>query len=234
MPIHGTGHMVTATPSRPLALVRFDPQTGSEVARVPIRIPGGAPIVPFGVAAADDGVWVWGQTAAVRVDPRTNRVTDAVRLPGDVIKGFTIVAGSIWLATDLGRLLRFDAATTERTAALRGRPLSHTIPLVVVPEAVIIDGQDGILYARDPASGRPLWRVPIAGGVRSALAADGRIWILTASSASAQQELVALDPDTGRAIDRIGLPTGDGVSVQAVGSDLWVTAGSGDIHIVHP
>ena len=234
VPIHGTGHMATATPSHPLVLLRFDPESGRQVARIPVRVPGSAPIVPYGIAAADDGVWVWGQGAAMRVDPRTDRVNGVVRVPGDVIKGFAIAQDSIWVATELGRVQRFDARTTERLAAFRGRPLSHTVPLVVMPQAVVIDGQDGMLYARDPATGRPLWRVPIAGGVRSALAADGRVWILTASSASTRQELVALDPDTGRAVVRIGLPTGDGVSLQAVGSDLWVTSGSGGVHIVHP
>jgi outer membrane protein assembly factor BamB len=234
VPIHATGHMARTTPSDPLELVRFDPQNGREVARIPIRVPGGDPIIPFGLAAADDGVWVWGQGAAVRIDPRTDRIDGAVRLARDDIQGFTIAQGSIWLATDLARVLRFDARTTERLAVFRGRPLSHTIPLVVVPEAIVIDGQDGTLYARDPASGRPLWRVPIAGGVRSAAAADGRIWILTASSASTKQQLVALDLDTGRTVVRIGLPTDGGSSLHAVGSDLWVTDGSGDVHIVHP
>jgi hypothetical protein len=64
--------------------------------------------------------------------------------------------------------------------------------------------------------------------------AGGHIWILTTSASTPDDELVALDPDDGRVIARVGLPTGDGVALRAVGSDLWVTGSGGDVHIVHP
>jgi sugar lactone lactonase YvrE len=234
VPVHNTGHMSAGTPSRPLALVRFDPANGRRVASVPIRVPGGAPIVPFGLTVATDGVWVWGQTAAVRVDPRSNRVTGAIQVPRDEIKGFAIADGSVWVATEGSRLLRFDARTAERTGALHGRPLMQPIPLIVTPTAIVIDGQNAKLYATDPATGRALWQAHMAGGAHAALASGGRIWVLTTSDTRPTDELVALDPKTGRAISRVGLPTSGGAALQAVGSDLWVTDSDGDIHIVHP
>jgi hypothetical protein len=234
LPAKDSGHTDAGIPNRPLVLVRIDPRTGRRTAATPIRVPGGDPVTPFGVEAADSGVWVWGQKAAVRVDPRTARVTAAIVIPGDAIRGFTVDGGSAWVATDGNRLLRYDARSGRRTGAFTGRPLNHSISLVATPEAVVIDGGHGTLYARDPASGHLVWDAPMAGGVRSVVYADGRLWILTTSSTKPTDELVALDPGTGRAVARIGLPTTGGVSLQAVGRDVWVTDHNGDLHIVHP
>ena len=108
------------------------------------------------------------------------------------------------------------------------------IPLIVTAERDRHRRENAKLYATDPATGRALWQAHVAGGVRAALATGGRIWVLTTSDTRPADELVALDPDTGRAVARVGLPTSGGVALQAVGSDLWVTDQNGDIHIVHP
>ena len=182
VPVQNTGHMAAAIPSRPLRLVRIDPQSGRTVARVPIRVPGGRPILPFGVEATAGGVWVWGQTAALRIDPHTNRVTQAIRMPNDPIKGFAIDGGDIWIATEGQRLLRFDARTGARTARFPGRPLTQPTSLVVLPHAVVIDGENGTLYARDRATGRTVWKAYLPSRMRSAVTVGDRIWILTASA----------------------------------------------------
>ena len=234
VPVQNTGHMAAATPSRPVRLVRIDPQSGRTVARVPVRVPGGRPILPFGVETGRDAVWVWGQTAAVRIDPHTNRVTGAIRLPNDRIKGFAPDGGDVWLATDGKRLLRYDVATGRRTASFPGRPLMMPIELVVLPHAIVINGGNGTLYARDRRNGRTVWTAPLPSHLRSAVTVGNRLWILTGSATKPVDELVALDPGTGRAVSRIALPTGGGVALQAVGSDLWVTDQNGDVHIVHP
>ena len=49
--------------------------------------------------------------------PASNRVTGAIRVPDDTIKGFALDGGEIWIATEGSRLLRFDARTGERTAS---------------------------------------------------------------------------------------------------------------------
>ncbi len=108
------------------------------------------------------------------------------------------------------------------------------IELVVLPHAIVINGGNGTLYARDRRNGRTVWTAPLPSHLRSAVTVGNRIWILTGSATKPVDELVALDPGTGRAVSRIGLPTGGGVALQAVGSDLWVTDQNGDVHIVHP
>jgi outer membrane protein assembly factor BamB len=234
VPVQNTGHMTAAIPRRALPLVRIDPQNGRTVARVPIRVPGGRPILPIGIEATTDAVWVWGQTAAVRIDPHSNRVTQAIRMPNDTIKGLAIDRGDIWIATEGQRLLRFDARTGARTARFPGRPLMQPTQLVVLPRVIVLDGESGTLYARDRETGRTVWQARMPSRLRSAVTVGNRIWILTASATRPVDELVALDPDTGRAVARIGLPTSGGVALQAVGSDLWVTDHNGDVHIVHP
>ena len=234
VPVQNTGHIAAAIPSRPLRLVRIDPQTGRTVARIPLRIPSGAAIMPFGVQVGDAGVWVWGQSGALRIDPRTNRVVRAIPMPNDAIKGFVLDGSDVWLATEGSRLLRFDAATGKRLAALRGRPQMFPIPVVVVPGLVVYAGGPAMVYAADAPTGRVRWQTHLAAGARAAVVAGGRIWILTTSATSSNDELVALDPADGRVVARIGLPAGDGVALRAVGSDLWVTSSGGDVHIVHP
>jgi outer membrane protein assembly factor BamB len=234
VPAKDSGHTDAGIPNRPLVLVRIDPQSGRSTAATPIRVPGGDAVTPFGIEAADTGVWVWGQKAAVRVDPRTSRVTGAIQIPGDAIRGFTVAGGSVWVATDGKRLLRYDARSGRRTGAFPGRPLNHSISLLATPAAVVIDGGHGTLFARDPASGRLIWEAHTAGAVRSIVYTGDRIWTLTTSATRPTDELVALNPGNGRAVARIGLPTAGGVALEAVGRDLWVTDHDGDLHIVHP
>jgi outer membrane protein assembly factor BamB len=190
--------------------------------------------MPFGIEATDDAVWVWGQTAALRFDPHSNRVTRAIKSPDDKIKGFAIDGDGIWIATEGARLLRFDARTGERTASFAGRPLNVPVQVIVLDRSIVIDGGHGTLYARDRDTGRAVWEAQLRSRARAAVVVGDRLWILTSSTTEPTDELVALDPDSGRAVARIGLPTSGGVALKAVASDLWVTDQDGDVHIVHP
>jgi outer membrane protein assembly factor BamB len=228
-------HQVTAGDiAKPVTLVRIDPVSAAITARTPVRTAGGEPLVPHGVVARDDVVWVWGAGGAVRVDPASGRVVGTIRLAGDDPKGFALDGGSVWIAMEGGRLLRFDARTGARVASLGNQPTDHPFPLVALPGALVVDDEHGTVLARDAASGRTLWRASVPGGIRSAAADGDRLWILTASESDLRDELVALDPGSGRVTGRIALPDGGGRAVQAVGGALWVTNENGDIHIVNP
>ena len=111
-----------------------------------------------------------------------------------------------------------------RTARFPGRPLMVPIQLVVLPQAIVIDGGHGNALRPRPGDredGVGVHEPPSR--MRSAVTVDNRIWVLTSSATKPVDELLALDPDIRRAVARIGLPTGGGVALQAVGSDLWVT-----------
>jgi PQQ-like domain len=233
-PVRDTGHVQTAPLTEPVSLVRVDPLTGRVSARVPLDAPGGPPITPVDLAAAADAVWVWGQTGALRIDPAANRVTRAIRVPGDIIKAFAVDGRSVWLATEGGRLLRFDGRTGRRLVALRIKPVVNPFPLVALPQAVVVDEENATVAALDRRTGRTLWHTHLAGGMRAAVMAGDRLWILTTSDTRPADDLVALDPGTGRTVARIGLPNNGGRAVAAVGSALWVTGETGDVDIVHP
>lgn len=227
---HGTASRMT----RPVTLTRIDPLRGRVTARIRLAAPGGLPVMPVDLAVAADAVWVWGQAGALRVDPDTNRVTRAIRVRGDNIKAFAVDGSTVWTATELGRLERFDARTGRRLTTLPIDPVASSFPLIVVPQAVIVHEDTGAVAAVDPRTGRGLWRAAVAGGMRSAAMLDGRLWILTSSATRPVDELVALDPGSGRALARIELPDAGGSSVNVVGPELWVTDESGDVDIVHP
>jgi hypothetical protein len=233
-PTHDTGHQMVPRMTKAATLNRIDPLTGDVTARIPLDAPGGPPIMPIGVVTASDQIWVWGQAGALRVDPRTNRVTQAIRVPGDNIKAFAAGGGNAWVVAELGRLLRFDVRTGRREAARRVAPVTTPFPLLALPGALIVHESSGVVAARDPGTGRALWKVRMPGGMRAAVVAGGRVWILTTSDTRPADDLVALDPATGRTVERISLPTSGGIAVAVVGSSLWVTDASGAVDIVHP
>jgi len=233
-PTYNTGHNAAPRLTHPVTLTRIDPLSGRLSARTRLAAPGGLPVMPLDIAGAADAVWVWGQSGALRVDPRTNRVTRAIRVRDDNIKAFAVDGSTVWIATEAGRLERFDGRTGRRLVALTIKPVAKPFPLVALPQAVIIPEEQGAVTALDPRNGRGLWRAHLAGDMRGAVMHGERLWILTSSATRPVDELVALDPGSGRAVARIDLPDAGGSSVNAVGPELWVTDESGDVDIVHP
>jgi outer membrane protein assembly factor BamB len=225
-------HAAPTPPARPVAVTRVDPRSNRATARIPLRLADGEPLVPVGVTASDDGVWAWGQAGALRIDPAANRVTRALTVPGDNIKGFYAGDGVAWAATESGRLVRFDARTGERVGALPGPVLSRTFPLVVVPGLIVVGDQAGTLLGVDARTGKERWRIRSAGEIRSWASADGRLWILTPSDTGAGYQLVALNPDTGRATARVALPSTGARGLVAAGGSLWVTLQNGQLAVV--
>lgn len=92
-------------------IARIDSQSGKVVARA--AMPG--PVND--VVATEDAVWVVSGKAALRIDPRTNKISASVPLthPGYAL---TVGAGSIWVvAFHEGTLTRIDADSLQVASA---------------------------------------------------------------------------------------------------------------------
>ena len=138
---------------RPVDIVRIDPRTNAVSARIPARMPDGEPIVPLGVAARGDTVWVWGQDGAVRIDPASGRIAGEIVVPGDHIKGFYAGDADAWVATENGALMRLDPRTGARRDTVSGPVITHPFPLAVLPGVIVVGDQAGTTSAVDPATG---------------------------------------------------------------------------------
>ena len=111
---HDVGHDAAIAHPAPATLVRIDPETDRITAQITLRAPNSSTLIPVGLAVTAGAVWVWGEGGAHRVDPDTNHITTAVRVPGERIKGFAADQAEAWAITDLGDLVRFDAHTGKR------------------------------------------------------------------------------------------------------------------------
>jgi len=97
-------------------LAHIDPSTNSVTAL--IAVPG----TTMFLAAADDAVWVVGQSRSGlavysklwRIDPTANKVTAALTLPKGDIGDLTVAAGSLWISLfSEDKLLRVEPAATR-------------------------------------------------------------------------------------------------------------------------
>ena len=151
-PTEGFGSMWILAPDRGTpALVRIDPDTNEELAR--IDLPGQ---LCQGFTVSDDAVWVCTPDGAVRVDPSTNEIVGSVVFEvGQFYGRLAAGAGAVWaLGTDgiaPNTLIRIDPATETAT----GTPLGHEAGAIAFGfDAVWVTApQDGLLLRIDPASG---------------------------------------------------------------------------------
>lgn len=194
------------------------------------RVAGGRATLPFRPAPSSRGrvllagapaaLWVASQDGYLRrLDPRTRRVTAAVRvgLPNAIVAGF----GSIWVASATAdQIVRVDAAS--------GRVLRR---INIGGIATSVAAGPGGVWAATPANGS-VWRIsprldavlasmsPLAQPSQLAAAA-GRVWVASGSTGA----LVALDQQ-GRVVQRVELPT-PAARLAGDGDRLWLTLDPG-------
>jgi hypothetical protein len=229
---HNTGHTASELNPPPVALVRIDPQGNRIMASLTLRAPDHSTLVPLGVITSPGAIWVWGAAGAQKIDPRFNRVTDAVTVRGDSVRGFAATGTTAWAVTETGRLVRFDARTGARLSTTSTTAFDRPKKLVLLPQALVVDREDGSIAKLDATTGRTRWTAHPGSALRDATMADGRLWILTADPTQPHDELQALDPNTGRTTARIALPTADSQAIASAGSKLLITTQSGKVLVL--
>ncbi len=214
-------------------LSRVNPRTNRIVARIPLRTPGGARFRADRVVAAPGVLWIVGAYGALRVDPRTNHITDAVALRSAYeIRGSAVVGGDLWLARSDGHILRFDARTGATKPALRAPAGGE---LSTVGGTVIMVRNNDVTHRvvrLDPTSGRVLWHRSLR-AVGPSVAAGGLLWIPTVDGRTPDVHLVGIAPGTGATVSSVRV---SGVfqpsDLDLVGSDLWLAAPGGRVAVV--
>jgi hypothetical protein len=212
-------------------LLRIDPSTNRVTARIALKAPDGQPFEGYEVLTGRDQVWVAGVSGALRVDTRTNRVTQAIAAPDQLVTThFALLDGALWALTEDGRLVRFDTRTSKVLSDAR----------VGLPEAWdLSDGPGGSLIAAvpsgelarvEPYTGRVLWRTRLGQDVQVWSAADGLIW--TRSNGAVHDRLTALDPDTGAILTRVELEDFGGTAIAPVDDELWLSTAGGNVTVL--
>jgi hypothetical protein len=207
-------HDLAPAPAVPATLFRIDPRSNRVTGQVPLRAPDGTTVRPVGLVTLPGAVWVWGETGALRVDPAHDQVVAAVSVPEQRVENFAADATHVWAATDDQRVVGFDARTGARSGAILVRH-ARVRELVEVGGGVVVGRNDGSLANVDPRTGSVLWAAGLGLAPSDLVVSGGRLWVLLADPAAPADQLLALDPDTGRTVMRISLGTDDGRALVA-------------------
>jgi class 3 adenylate cyclase/outer membrane protein assembly factor BamB len=205
----------------PRFLVHVDPLDRDVRAR--LELEPGAFSFSLNVAVGEGAVWVSNQQGLIKVNPATDEQRSVVPL----ITNATTVdvafgAGSVWMGTGDGRLLRLDPRTE------RERWVEHLDPidsLSVGFDAVwTTDVLGSAITGYDPDSLEVVHTFEVQGGVDALVVGDEKLWALSRSLGS----LAEIDPaigTTGRNVQVGETPTVIGAGLGAI----WVADRDGTI-----
>ena len=211
-------------------LLRIDPSTNRVTARIALGAVAGQPFGGYEVLDGRDEVWVAGVSGALRIDARTNRVTQAIAAPDQLVSThFALLDGDLWAITEDGRLLSFDTRTGRTVSDVR-LGLTEAGDLATTPGGALIAAAPGALARVEPYTGRVLWRTRLGPSVDVWTGAGGLIWVR--SSGQGQDRLSALDPETGRVLTRVELEDFGAAGLAAVDDELWLSTVGGNVVVM--
>jgi PQQ-like domain len=210
-------------------LLRIDPRTNRIAARIPLRRSGDFQGL---VVLAGPQVWVFGQDAAVAVDPARNRVVADIGLGSG---GFQVVdalfyQGELWVTTGDRVTTRFDGRTGRRLGRLRWSPQGFLIPYA--DKLIEVTPRSAALV--EPATGRPLWRTAVGQELRNAEPARGRLFVEGAPVGGGRDRLWEIDLRTGRVIGSVAVPEFTVQAMAALGDEIWLATAGGRAVVVAP
>ena len=184
---------------------------------------------PSAIAAGRHAIWVLSAATLSRIDPRTDRVVGAVRLPGGQYGGLAVTHDAVWvMSAGTGTLSRIDPQTGRVVGAVRitgpRNPCGYC-PMAVTHDAVwvAVSGESGAngkmhggsLVRVDPATMQVAARLPIS-GIVALEPGMGSLW---ANQVGAYPSRTPPDPPKG-AVDRVDPSAGQ---VHAVLTDAFLS-----------
>ena len=210
-------------------LYRIDPATNRVAARIPL------PMVAFGLEACDSGLWVWGPSRVLRLDPGSGRVLEEFAVPeryGEVT-GAVRARGGLLATTADGHLVSF-APGRGRSVQPREAALAGTELIAAADGRAFAAASGGGLVAVDARSGRVLWRRSLGFRTSTLLDSGGVLLAQGAAFRDPGDRVWALDPATGRVLASATLPSFGTTSMTAAGGALWIGTGAGEVIVVPP
>jgi virginiamycin B lyase len=156
------------------------------------------------VAVTADAVWVGstGPYAVHRIDPKTNRLTASVALPGEPCAGLATGFGSLWvpMCTGVPSLAKVDLAGNRLTAVFAVGPAAAEGGVATgAGDVWLIVDKVGTLARIDPATGSIRQTVKVPAGSYNPYFSDGQIWVTRADGA----ELTRVDAASGAVFDTV-------------------------------
>ena len=220
------------TPPDETLLRRLDPQTGEEVAAIPLE--GFFEEASGQVAVGAGSVWALGASEdshlLLRVDPETNRVADRIPLDSPPTS-LAFGRGSVWVASSgRGTLSRVDPRTGEVAAKIEvGRGATDVAVDVGSGDVWVAcwggaEPEHNQLSRVDPEAGRVVAQIPMIeharyGGPQGVAVGGGAVW-----AQGARGGLFKVDPATNEVVaerDLGGYSTSD---LAAYGGAVWIAA----------
>lgn len=182
------------------------------------------------VAITPDSVWVGatGPFSVQRIDPRTNRLTDMVELPGEPCAGLAVGFGALWVPVCGAHpgLARIDLAR---------RRLTGVTPLpAAMAEAGIAAGGDslwlpldtgGTLGRLDPRTGRLRQTIALPAGSFNPLFAGGVVWVTGFDTG----QLSAVDAATGAVLGAVAVGPQPRFLIAGAGAVWTLNQGDGTV-----
>jgi virginiamycin B lyase len=173
------------------------------------------------VAVTDDAVWVGstGPFAVHRIDPKTNKLSKTVKLPGEPCAGLTTGFGSLWVPLCPASLAKVDLKTGKLTVFKAG-PVAEEGGIAASADSIWTAGDK--LLRIDPATGKVRQTLELPSGSFNPLHAAGKIWITRADGS----EITRVDAATGAV--EASIPTGPLPRFLAAENGIVWTLNQGD------
>lgn len=182
------------------------------------------------VLPTEDAIWIGstGPDAVHRIDPRTNRETARVALPGEPCAGLAAGFGSVWvpLCAKPNALARIDMKTNRVAAVYPVGPAAREGGIAAGGGSVwMVTDAKGSLARIDPETGKVRQTIRIAPGSYNPRFADGVVWV----SGHDAGVVTAVDAASGKVLAEIAV--GAGPRFLAIGDGaVWVLLqGTGEI-----
>jgi len=204
---------------------------------------GGAPDAPDWQAQATDAVWVANSDKGTiqRIDPKTNRVTDAPVTIKDPCAGLVAAFASVW-SEDCGEneLVRVDERNGRELAHIAIIPADSEGLVTATQTAVYVVSKDAssvhyFVAKLDPTTNKIVRKIPVAPGAVAAAAGFGSVWITNPFAGTVTRIDAASDHMTATTKTQKGarfLATGEGavwILNQSDGSVSKLDPGSGNV-----
>jgi ABC-type branched-subunit amino acid transport system substrate-binding protein/DNA-binding beta-propeller fold protein YncE len=130
------------------------------------------------LAAGEEGVWIASGSAITRIDPRTNRIGQTIRLASDDTSAIAVGAGKVWAASAKdGVVWRVEPGPEPVTRAIA---VGAGVEYIAFGAGAVWAGNyiDGKVSRIDPRT-NAISRVPV-GAVQALAAGAGGAWVSTA------------------------------------------------------
>lgn len=214
-------------------LIKLDARSGRIVERVAVNGFGGA------MAAGARGLWLVPdrhRTNIERIDPGGSHQRTAF-LPKLGGQELAVSGQSVWTRGDNNSVIEIDGASGRVVNRVRGISSAE----VLASDRNLLADRDGVwtvlptqglLYRVE--GGRITQRIAVGLHARGVARVGGAIWVGVQRGRAGGWEVVRVDPDDGKVVERVALGFQVPQTLVPVGKDLWVITGDRDAKLVSP